>query len=550
MTLSSRFQRAMSRPSESSIADERSPLVATPPNSHVTLYKSRTPLPVRQLFVLCIMRLTEPISYTLIFPFINRMLEDMKVSPDSKQIGYYAGVIESLFAIAQMCTAVFWGRLSDHVGRKPVMLFGLFGMAISVISFGLQSTYTGLIISRFVAGMMNGNIGIIQSIVAEITDATNYADAVAYLPLCYAIGSILGPIIGGFLALPAEKYPDLFGSSDLMIKHPYFLPCFMGGLLNLLAIGLGIFFLEETLPSKRKLVSRVQGQGLQQDEMSATLTETSQDKPPKIASLCTYPIMITMLTFIIMHLQNVAWNAVIPLYAYTVLSDIVNGGLGMSLEQIGSVLSVGGFGIIIVQLLIFPPLQRRIGVVSVLKCTITCFTLSYLCVPFVTWSTHLESSTPGKRIAYMVMIMILRSPGSMCYVSIMMITKLLSPSAAALGTLNGMQQTCSAFAQVIGPILGSSLFAMGISSGNSLIGGNLVWIILALIFDQIATISQLCCYKISLPRSKDEELSSTYEGDYAAKDVNFEHPNIVSCFVTFHRSFIIFCTISWASDPS
>ncbi|KAH9810163.1 major facilitator superfamily domain-containing protein [Melampsora americana] len=503
----SKLQPTVSRPSESPMAEERSPLLATPPNSHTTLCKRRTPLPVKQLFVLCIMRLTEPISYTLIFPFINRMLEDMKVSPDPKQIGYYAGVIESLFAVAQMCTAVFWGRLSDHVGRKPVMLFGLFGMAISVISFGLQSTYTGLIISRFVAGMMNGNIGIIQSIVAEITDATNYADTVAYLPLCYAIGSILGPIIGGFLALPAEKYPALFGASGLMINHPYFLPCFMGGLLNLLAIGLGIFFLEETLPSKRKHVSRFQGQGPQRDDILGTLTDRRQDRPPKIASLCTYPIMITMLTFIIMHLQNVAWNAVIPLYAYT---EIINGGLGMSLEQIGSVLSVGGFGIIVTQLLIFPPLQRRIGVVSVLKCTITCFTLSYLCVPFVTWSTHLESSTPGKRIAYMVMIMILRSPGSMCYVSIMMITKLLSPSAAALGTLNGMQQTCSAFAQVIGPIVGSSLFAMGISSG--VLGGNLVWIVLAL----TATISQLCCYKISLPNSKDEGVSSTYESDYGA----------------------------------
>lgn len=52
--------------------------------------------------------------------------------------------------------AMFWGRLSDYVGRKPVMLVGLFGMAISVIAFGLQKTYTGLLVSRFFAGMMNG----------------------------------------------------------------------------------------------------------------------------------------------------------------------------------------------------------------------------------------------------------------------------------------------------------------------------------------------------------------------------------------------------------
>ncbi|KAG0142330.1 hypothetical protein CROQUDRAFT_240347 [Cronartium quercuum f. sp. fusiforme G11] len=154
------------------IANEQTPL-----NIHQSTNITRTPLPIKQIIVLCVMRLTEPISYTLIFPFINKMLEDMKVSHDPKQIGYYAGIIESLFAVAQLCT--------DYIGRKPVMLIGLFGMAVSVISFGLQKTYTGLLISRFVAGMMNGNIAILQSIVAEITDATNYADAAALLPLCF-----------------------------------------------------------------------------------------------------------------------------------------------------------------------------------------------------------------------------------------------------------------------------------------------------------------------------------------------------------------------------
>ncbi|KAG0139304.1 hypothetical protein CROQUDRAFT_666707 [Cronartium quercuum f. sp. fusiforme G11] len=488
MKLLCRKQQAPRLFGQGSTQGERTPLVSA---SNEPQRRDRTPLPVKQLLVLCCMRLTEPISYTLIFPFINQMLEELKVCSDPRQIGYYAGVIESLFAIAQMCTAVFWGRLSDQVGRKPIMLIGLFGMAISVISFGFQTSYLGLVISRFLAGMMNGNIGILQSIVAEITDSTNYVDAAALLPLCYAIGAIVGPIIGGFLAVPAEKFPDLFGSSTLLIKYPYCLPCFIGGLLNFLAIFLGIFFLKETLQSKRKpsKPSHAQTEGQESQSVSGDECCSSPSTAlPSIASLCTMPIMIILGTFILMHMQNVAWAAVFPLYAYT---DKNSGGLGLSLAQIGSILSVNGVGMIFVQLLLFPPLQRRFGVVAVLRWTITCFTFTFLCLPFMTWMAGSHSTTTAQIVAYMVLIVIIRSPGSMCYVSLVMMVKLLSPSSVALGTLNGMLQTCGAFAQVIGPMLGSSLFAMGISSG--ILGGNLVWIVLAL----IAVVSQLCTYMIS-----------------------------------------------------
>ncbi|PLW28906.1 hypothetical protein PCASD_15785, partial [Puccinia coronata f. sp. avenae] len=142
----------------------------------------RTPLPFKQLGIICLMRVSEPISYTLIFPFINQMLEDLKVTDDPKQVGYYAGVIESLFAIAQLLTAIFWGRLSDNIGRKPVMLTGLLGLAVCGILFGLQKSYIGLIVCRFLGGIMNGNVGILQSVVGEITDASNFAELGTEVP--------------------------------------------------------------------------------------------------------------------------------------------------------------------------------------------------------------------------------------------------------------------------------------------------------------------------------------------------------------------------------
>lgn len=69
-----------------------------------------------------------------------------------------------------------WGRLSDRIGRKPVILFGIFGMAMSSALFGLSTTYVGLIISRALAGGLSGNIGVMKSAIGEITDSTNIAE--------------------------------------------------------------------------------------------------------------------------------------------------------------------------------------------------------------------------------------------------------------------------------------------------------------------------------------------------------------------------------------
>jgi len=443
---------------------------------------ARTPLPIRQILIICVMRTSEPIAYTLIFPFINQMLEDLKVSEDPKQIGYYAGVIESLFAIAQLFTAIFWGRLSDNIGRKPVMLTGLLGLAVFGVLFGLQKTYIGLIICRSLAGMMNGNVAILQSIVGEITDSTNFADAAAYLPMCYAIGSIIGPILGGYLSLPAQQYPNLFGKSALFIEYPYFLPCLAGGLLNFVAVIVGIFFMEETLATKKKTPGSIAPENDRRVDYGTMATEPSAPilakptKPPSIRSLCTQPLLMVLLSLGFMHFHNCAWLAIVPLYGHT---TIENGGLGLGLDDIGFMLSTSGFGMIIVQLWVFPALQRKIGALRVFQWTLGLFTITTICPPLVTYLARSPGNKVSSTVVFMSAIMILRSPTTMCYVCTLMMTTMLSPSTQALGTLNGMTQSVRAFAQAVAPIFGTSLYAFSISS--NILGSNLVWVVLVAI---------------------------------------------------------------------
>lgn len=171
--------------------------------------RARAPLPYLQLLILCLMRLAEPIAFTTIFPFANDQVASVLPDVPRSDIGYWTGAVESCFAVIQACVVLLWGRTSDRIGRKPVLLIGLAGVSISMCSFGTSKTYTGLILSRAIAGLCNGNIGVLKATVAEImhgTDgkfsASSQARVFAMIPFCYAIGSIVGPFIGASLSDP------------------------------------------------------------------------------------------------------------------------------------------------------------------------------------------------------------------------------------------------------------------------------------------------------------------------------------------------------------
>jgi len=99
---------------------------------------------------------------------------------------------ESIFYAAEALTVLHWGRASDTIGRRPILLGGMIGLAGSMIGFGLSKRYWMLILSRCAQGAFNGNIGVTKSVMAEITDVTNSAQAFSFLPVAWSVGSTLG----------------------------------------------------------------------------------------------------------------------------------------------------------------------------------------------------------------------------------------------------------------------------------------------------------------------------------------------------------------------
>lgn len=109
----------------------------------------RSPLNMLQLLTLCAVRIVEPIAFTQIFPYVNDMMASFRLTADPSKIGFYSGSVESIFAVAQLFSIYQWARLSDRIGRKPVILVGVLGLALTTILFGLSRSLVETLGARF-----------------------------------------------------------------------------------------------------------------------------------------------------------------------------------------------------------------------------------------------------------------------------------------------------------------------------------------------------------------------------------------------------------------
>ncbi|QRV77495.1 major facilitator superfamily transporter [Ceratobasidium sp. AG-Ba] len=426
-----------------------------------TVTPRRTPLPVRQLFILALMRFSEPISFCVIFPFVNQMIEEIGVTDDPKAVGYYSGLVEGIFAVAQFCTAWYLGSLSDRVGRRPVLIIGLCGVIISTILFGFSKSFSMMLISRMIGGGLSGNSGVIKSAVGEITDETNQGAAFAYLPLAWLIGSLVAPALGGLLSHPVERYPSIFHSFTLLERYPYLLPCLAGAILSSAGVIAGIFFLEETLASKRPgqdvhpeqrpLLSKpvgVQQTSYQTTPSCSSPASTNSDaRPYSNREILTIPaVQGVLLSYAFMALVTVAVEAVFILWLYTPVSL---GGLGFSSAEIGGALSLSGILGTMVAVIVFPPLERRVGATILFQIGMILQVVAIVAFPF----GNALATSWGKRGAYISVgaILIVRCLAGIVFVCNMILINRSSPSPSALGAVNGLAQMVASASRAVGP---------------------------------------------------------------------------------------------------
>ncbi|KAJ2853786.1 hypothetical protein GGI22_004731, partial [Coemansia erecta] len=150
-----------------------------------------TPLPWGKLSVLFAVQLTEPLGNTIILPFMYQMVGGFDIVHDPKDIAFYAGILFTSYHVLRTLTVMYWGILSDRIGRRPVLLVGLLGDLLTFVLFGLSKSFTWAVVVRCLNGFFTGGTIVIRPILAEISDDTNRARMMGMFPLIMHLGSML-----------------------------------------------------------------------------------------------------------------------------------------------------------------------------------------------------------------------------------------------------------------------------------------------------------------------------------------------------------------------
>jgi predicted MFS family arabinose efflux permease len=128
--------------------------------------EEETPFPRYQILILCYASIVEPVAFFIIFPYINEMVERIGHQlPEN--VGFWTGTIESLFSLVQMLLIIFYGRIADRFGRKPVLVFSLAGIAAASALFGMSAKLWQMVVFRCLAGLFAGSSVTIRTMLSE-----------------------------------------------------------------------------------------------------------------------------------------------------------------------------------------------------------------------------------------------------------------------------------------------------------------------------------------------------------------------------------------------
>ncbi|KAF5327032.1 hypothetical protein D9619_004782 [Psilocybe cf. subviscida] len=474
--------------SDNTVCDDDHSLMTQPTTTggDTSLVQTITPLPKLQILSVSMIQLTEPITALVIYPFINQLIRETGITKgNDARSGYYAGVIESTFFLSEALTVVQWGYLSDRYGRRPILLIAPIGLIVAMLAFGSSRTFWPLLLSRFFQGIFNGTIGISKSVIAEITDSTNRGDAYAFMPMTWSVGQVIGPLIGGILSHPENRWPDTLGRISYLLTHPYFLPCAVSALFALLAFAFSFVCLKESLPvlvakEKEKQRRLFQTGDTERTPLLIREEETVLNVPeptrPTIDSVLVRPVIVALINmFCLTYVDMCHFSLQVLFYS----TPIHLGGLGLDPSKIGTIMGVYGCCNGLIQLRFLGPTIRRFGVRNVFSVTYSSLLVVFTMYPLMSYFAQRAGEVDGFVVAFLMIQLACNVLITMAYGSIQVIIVESVPEGGPIGTVNGVAQMLSSGSRIISPTFASSLFSISVQ--RNLLGGYM-WAFFALPF--------------------------------------------------------------------
>lgn len=471
-----------------------------------------TPVPWRTLIVLCIVLINESVAATMLMPFVGLFVARLR-GTSADEAGFVSGFLTGAFQLAQVLCSKSWGRTSDVVGRKPVLMSGLLLSAVALIMFGFSTSVPMAIALRFVHGSVTGNMPVGKVFVSESTDASNEAKGFASISLAYGIGSFIGSTIGGGLFDPCRStvLPITPSCDGIFGRFPALLPCLAAASYAIFACIVAFFVMPETnvrakplrLVATRWLRRRgiirapaphsnrtsaansaaaspsttpgaspkslehatsvtdltALEQGQQQQQQHAQGEEEGSGRGlPLVEILRSEPMRAAAMLYLIVCSSDGIWMETFPLWL--ILSRDA-GGMALAAGGVGFVIMLSGFAVIGANLG-FPT------VTGLFRSRITMYQFCQLTCAAVTFLTPASSFLHATTYAFPVMIALMCVRHLTCAWSYSLSYLIIARSAPRehLGSMYGAAQALGSVVELVLPIVGSALFAISVTGSH------------------------------------------------------------------------------------
>ena len=204
----------------------------------------------RNLFTLAFSLTVVMLGFGMVIPIFPFLIEEMGVG------GSALGLLVATAALTEFLFGPIWGSISDRVGRKPILMVGMFGYALAMLLFGLSTQFWMLILFRAFSGVLSSaTVSTTMAYIGDSTSEKQRGAGMGVLGAAAGAGTIIGPGIGGLLA----------GGS---LKTPFF----VGAGLALIALIMVALLLPESLPVQSRSSSSQKIKLVRFDEIWSALT--------------------------------------------------------------------------------------------------------------------------------------------------------------------------------------------------------------------------------------------------------------------------------------
>ena len=162
---------------------------------------------VSPLVVIFVTVFIDLLGFGIIIPLLPFYAESFGAS------AFAIGLLGTSYSLMQFLFSPIWGRWSDRIGRKPIILVGLMGSCLSYLALALSTSLALVFFARVIGGIAGANVATAQAYIADVTTHENRARGMGMVGAAFGLGFIFGPAIGGILSRVSPETPMWFASA-------------------------------------------------------------------------------------------------------------------------------------------------------------------------------------------------------------------------------------------------------------------------------------------------------------------------------------------------